>query len=174
MYHTFKLTALVILIGFILMGCATTKMVREIPTYSQDQEVYLGEDLKLKIQDAYWTDQINFQKADAKFLVINLSITNIGKKTTTIKPPVFTLLHEQGYEYEISYRGIAGGGPSDNFIEKLAVDRLSPLIPVRGKVVFDVPKGNYVMIVSEGEKRDKGLFYRGKDLYKYRLSPQER
>ena len=83
-------------------------------------------------------------------------------------------MHKQGYEYEVSDRGIAGGDTADNFIEKLTVDRLSPLIQVRGKVVFDVPKGDYVLIVSEGLKGERGRLHRGKDLFKYALSVREK
>ncbi|MBI5674408.1 MAG: hypothetical protein HZC48_01105 [Nitrospirae bacterium] len=162
---------LLFLVNLIFVGCAT--MARhEIPTYSQGQEVSYKEDFKLKIGEAYWTNQINYQIADANFLVVDMSIISMRKQTATLTPPVFTLVNEQGYEYEVSDRGIAGGGPDDNFIYKLTVDRLSPLVPIKGKVVFDVPKGNYIMIVSAGEKGEaRGKIYRGKDLYKFKLLP---
>ena len=171
MNQKLKFMKLLFLVNLMFVGCATM-MRHEIPTYSQGQEVNYGEDFKLKIGEAYWTNQINYQIADAYFLVVDMSIISMRKQTATITPPVFTLVNEQGYEYEVSDRGIAGGGPEDNFIYKLTVDRLSPLMPVRGKVVFDVPKGNYIMIVSTGEKGEvRGKVYKGKDLYRFKLTP---
>lgn len=168
----FKLIWVVAFINLILVSCATSHLSRGIPIYSQGDEIYLKENIKLKVGEAYWTDTIQFQKADATFLVVEMSVANMDKKTTVITPPAFTLVNDQGYEYEISSRDIAGGGPDDNLIEKLTVDRLSPLIPVRGKIVFDVPKGNYIMIVSTGEKDMKtGAILRIKDLAKYKLTP---
>ncbi len=174
MYRRIRLPGFAVLVAAILLSCATTKAIREVPTYSQGQEVNLEDDLKFRIEGAYWTNQIQYQKADAAFLVIEMSIINTAKKTTVTAPPVFTLVNEQGYEYEVSYRGIAGGGPADNFIEKLTVARLSPLMPVKGKVVFDVPKGSYELIVSRGKRDERRVLRRGPDLLKYRLSVAER
>jgi len=162
----------VFIINLMLVSCATSHLSRGIPIHSQGDEIYLKENIKLKVGEVYWTDTIQFQKADAIFLVIEMSVENIDKKTTVITPPAFTLVNDQGYEYEISSRGIAGGGPEDNIIEKLTVDRLSPLIPVRGKIVFDVPKGDYIMIVSTGGRDMKySEILRIKDLAKYKLIP---
>ncbi len=167
-----KFISVAVFINLILGSCATTHLDSGIPAYSQKDEIYLKENIKLKVGEAYWTNTIQFQKADAAFLVVEMSVVNMDKKTTVIAPPSFTLVNSQGYEYEISYRGIAGGGPDDNLIEKLTVDRLSPLIPIKGKIVFDVPKGNYTLIVSTGEKDMKtGAILRIKDLAKFELTP---
>lgn len=166
----FMLTA--VFINLLLVGCATTHLDRGVQTYSQKDEIYLKENIKLKVGEAYWTDTVQFQKADVMFLVVEMSVTNLDKKTAIITPPAFTLVNDQGYEYEISDRGIAGGGPAHNLIEKLTLNKLSPLIPVKGKIVFDVPKGNYILIISTGEKDMKtGAILRTKDLAKYKLTP---
>ena len=172
MKQKLKFITLLFVVNFLFISCASM-MTHEIPSYSQDQEVNYREDIIFKIEKTYWTNQTSTQTADAHFLVVEMSMTNIGKKSTLTYPPVFTLISDQGYEYEFSDRGTAGIDPNDNMLYKLKDSRLSPLVPVRGKVVFDVPKGNYFMIVSTGEKGEIiGRIYRGKDLFRIKLLPE--
>lgn len=170
-----KLIAFFVLISLTLFSCATMPY-HELPTYSPDQEMYLYKDVKIKIGKTYWADTVGYQKAAANFLVIELSITNIGKKTIKITHPSFTVVNEQGYEYELS---AATAGPNEdlmgNIFNAAIGGRLYPLMPARGYIIFDVPKGNYFLIVSTGEQNMKTAeVLRIKDLFKYKLTPVDK
>jgi len=172
MKQRFILIAL--LINLLLFGCATTPH-SNVPTYPNGQDVYIEENTKINVGKAYWADIVGFQKTDAKFLIIEVSITNIGKKPFTINPPVFTAVNDQGYEYELS-RSTTGFGETSFFDNLLARNqkRLSPLVPISGYIVFDVPKGNYTLIVSQGEQGTRGQLIRKNDLAKFKLTPVDK
>ena len=182
--RTMSIYGLIILFGFVLGGCAT---FQGIPTYSyyfQDQEVMYGI-FRLKIEEAYWTDQTEMYatenmpaqyvtqipkvKPDAKFLIITVSITNTGRTSSGMRPVWFTVRNEQGYEYSPSQKagtpGVIGG-----FLKVF-----NPNMPVKTKIAFDVPGGIYNLIVSRGAGMvgmvGEGLGQKGEELFEWKLSP---
>ena len=162
-------------IASIVAGCASTPY-SNVATYSDGQDVYTEENIKVHIGKSYWTDIVGFQKPDAKFLIVEVSIENIGKKPVTVTPPVFTVVNEQGYEYELS-RHATGFGPTSFFDNLLGqtMKRLSPLIPISGYIVFDVPsKFNYTLIVSQGEQQTTYKLVRKNDIAKFKLTPADK
>jgi len=169
-----KIILIAIFITLVLVGCATVPYFN-VPTYQEGQDINMDENIKINIGKAYWTDIVGFQRPDAKFLIIEVFVTNIGKKSITINPPVFTAVNDQGYEYELS-RSTTGFGETSFFDNLFAQHqkRLAPLVPISGYIVFDVPKDNYIMIVSQGEQDARGKLIRMKDLAKFKLTPVDK
>jgi hypothetical protein len=79
---------------------------------------------------------------DAKFLVVDLYIRNNDRTASTF-PPV-KLVDAQGREYDQSSKGTFMPGVFDSF------KQLNPGVSSRGYVVFDVPSGQYLLLLSGG------------------------
>ncbi len=172
-----KKVTITLLITF-LVACATAPQSdvpaaphSDLPVYNGAQDIKIDDDLTVNIGKAYWRETVGFEKPAATFLIVEVSVTNVGKKSTTIHPPVFTVVNDQGYEYELS-RSAAELGETF-FYETLLnrhQNRLPPLIPVRGYIVFDVPHGDYTLIVSRGGQDAGGGLIRLKDVARYKLT----
>lgn len=154
-------------------GCAAMQMAHrsyELPTYSQDQEVTQNV-FKYRIEEAYWANDIDMSVSppEAKFLVIVISITNTGNKPVGMTPLWFSLKNEQGVEYALSdkaghHKFVGNLGPTFN-----------PNMPVKDRLVFDVPKDNYYLIVSKGTNPGGRFFVeRGPDMFRWNLSPVDK
>jgi hypothetical protein len=167
--------SIVVLLTCILAGCIQALIFNDIPTYPQDQMAYYDRDFQLKIENAYWADasQTSRQPQD-NFLVIDVSITNVGAEAAAMIPPAFTLVSERGAQYISSEPAYAATG-LDSLIRKVSLHQaLRPNKPVRGKIIFDVPKGSYKMIVSLGSLRGTwSTTYPEKNLFRYSLAPTE-
>jgi hypothetical protein len=79
---------------------------------------------------------------DAAFFVIDLSIRNDDRTSSTLPP--FKLVDSQGREYDESSKAIYEHGSIGMF------KSLNPSVESRGYAVFDVPKGTYKLKVSGG------------------------
>lgn len=177
-----RIYGLIILLGLILGGCATFQKIPSYPYYLQDQEVMFGV-FRLKIEEAYWAEQVDMYntenmpaaylvqipkvKPEVKFLVVVLSVTNTGRTPVSMRPLWLTVRNEQGYEYSPSQK--VGSPPVIGGLFQL----FNPNMPVKTKVVFDVPGGVYNLIVSEGIGAG-GIVSEGQKLFEWRLSPVSR
>jgi hypothetical protein len=172
-------------------GCATTMLVQEvqeIPLYSQEQEVMDGI-FKLKIEEAYWRDDLNMSeplgedyptlqqpnvqmpkfKPDAKFLVLVITVTNTDKKPYAMGHGLmFLLKNKNDVEYSTSQKVTGGGSQLASGGTNLATT-YNPNMPKKYKIIFDVPKDDYTLVASKAVFRNQ-VFYRGKDLFKWRLN----
>jgi hypothetical protein len=79
---------------------------------------------------------------DAKFLILDMIIENDDQSASTL-PPI-KLVDAQGREYEETSKG----GLSDAYFDPLK--SLNPGVTSRGRVAFDVPVGQYEVVVSGG------------------------
>jgi hypothetical protein len=79
---------------------------------------------------------------DAQFLIVDLSIRNDDRTSSTL-PPI-KLVDSQGREYDESSKGTFLRGAFDT------LKQVNPGVSSRGYVVFDVPRGDYALKVSGG------------------------
>lgn len=97
---------------------------------------------------ATWSDQLSDnqflnKRANASWLIVNMTIRNDDKKARTI-PPI-KLVDEAGREYDASTDGMM----TENAIGIL--EDLNPDVSKQGNVIFDVPKGRkYKLKLSGG------------------------
>ena len=166
----------------------------EIPTYTQDKAVTLVEPFKIQIDKAYWADRFEkpgysslanmpqqYRKQleaayvatpSAKFLVIEFTVSNLGREATSWradKPPVFNLVNASGFKYTSIGQDIN----NDDLTVTIArgLSNMNPGMSIKGKVVFDVPKGEYLLHVSLGSHADNWNFGEGTTLFKWILNP---
>jgi len=101
---------------------------------------------------------------DAKFLVVLLSVTNTSSKPSGMKPLWFSLKSDKGLEYYAKTGVTFGGNLGPN---------LNPNMPIKHKIVFDVPYGVYDLIVSQGvNPGGRFVVDRKNDIFKWKnLSP---
>lgn len=112
---------------------------------------------------------------ERKFLVINMAIKHHGKGFLSIpwsSPPVFTLIDERGTEHAVSGNPVFAGRNLTGKV--LSGSSLHPDIPLKGELVFDVPEGNYFLVVSMGVLGVNGCLRRAGDLCTFRLVPYEK
>jgi hypothetical protein len=163
-----------------------------VPTYGDNQEVTLTGPVKIEMEGSYWADSFErpgatnvppaFRdqyrvKPTASFLVIDLMLINHGAKPLSLpitQPPMLTLQNAQGVEF-----AKAGGEVNfDDITLRVLLGQLNmnPDMPVRTKTVFDVPKGDYVLLVSFGRYVSGGhlTFAKGATLFKFALNPKNR
>lgn len=108
------------------------------------EDVYVGY-WGYRCDDVRWQASIgDYSKeyADARFLIVDLSIRN-NDKTASVLPPL-KLVDAEGREYDESSKGI--------FLEHSfgALKSLNPGVTSSGSIVFDVPRGSYALKVSGG------------------------
>lgn len=173
---------------------------RELPILSEGQETEYSfrEGLlttpiifKITVKESYWKDyyempgipeaartpetRIKPQDTEDKFLVVKVSITNTENKTLMFprsSPPSFTLIDEKGNEYHISSNPIFG---AENIMSKILQGvNINPNRSLTGELVFDVSKGNYMLIVSRGSLVGPGMVKPGWNFSKYKLSPVDK
>ena len=185
-----RIYGLIILFGLVFGGCATFQKVPSYSYYSQDQEVMVGI-FRLKIEEVYWRDVLDMSEAfgegypipqqanvqmpkitpDAKFLVVVISVTNTDKKPYAMGHGIMlTLRSINGVEYSTSQKvaGIgtgylAAGGTN-------IAPSYNPNMPTKYKIIFDIPRDNYALIVSK-TRFQYGGSYRDGELFEWRLSP---
>ncbi len=163
----------------------------DVPLYTQNQEVTLFRPFKLKIERAYWADEVMkfgyttnlppaFQrqfvaKPSAKFLVLEFSLTNLGQEAKVWNQdssPRFMLENVKNMKY-------APVGPDINMEDfHMTVARaqsgINPGMSIKGKLVYDVPKDDYVMVVSMVNHVGNAQYVIGPTLFKWSLSPKEK
>ena len=109
---------------------------------------------------------------EINFLVISVLIKNHGTQSLTIPrslPPVFTLLEEHGAQHAVSANPAFAGR---NLTRKiLSGSVIHPKLPLKGELVFDVPEGDYSLVVSRGTLDMNGCVKRACDIGRYRLTP---
>jgi hypothetical protein len=76
------------------------------PEYQQDENV-LFDNISYKISEVFWAQEVGprylKKKANASFLVINLTLTNRARKPIDkVFSPLFKLEDSEGIEYESS------------------------------------------------------------------------
>lgn len=110
---------------------------------------------------------------EINFLVITAMIKNLSAQSIAIprySPPVFTLLEERGAEHAVSANPAFAGRNLTRKISSGSV--IHPKLPLKGELVFDVPEGNYSLVVSRGALDMNGCIKRACDMGRYRLNPQ--
>jgi len=139
---------------------ATPSGTTETPKLSSSDALAGRPSVKLKIGQelsvGYWSYTVNsiswqriigspgytVETPDAEFLVVDLSIRNNDRTASTLPP--FELIDEQGREYDESEKGTSMQG-SFGMLKKL-----NPGVSSRGYLVFDVPRGEYVLKAPGG------------------------
>ena len=135
------------LLALLIAGCA-----------AGPRRVALGEDAKVggftyRVLAVQWQDQIGRGERaaapDARFYVVYLTVTNNGGKPLPF--PRARLVDAAGREYEESpkarQRGIGLG----------SLQAMSPGFTINGSLVFDVPPGAYILILSDGNKGEVSI-----------------
>lgn len=155
----------------------------------QSTEMEYAPSLKMRIERCYWTDTINpmddfdtsfrpaqgmpkiEKKAQNSFLVVELAIRNDGDRPLTPRdPPVFQLKSERGTTFNPSAGGTGG---SSSLTSKLALGaNMNPGESLKGRAVFDVPKGNYDLLVKLGDL-EAGRIRSGPLAWIWVLSPEQ-
>lgn len=181
----------------LLTACGTSgikawseRTITGAPTYPQDQAVTLIEPFSIKIERASWADEFArpgydaalpesvrrqlMVKPAAKFLIVDLSITNLRDKPAAWRsdsPPVFVLRNAAGAEY-------ASVGQEVNMEDLTATiilgqtSNINPGMALRGKKVFDVPPGTYFLDVCRGVPAGGFNFTKGSRHFTWELAPQ--
>lgn len=81
---------------------------------------------------------------DGLFLVINLTLTNVGDESLDITTNLLKLIDEEDREFEADTEaGIYAGQDSRISAEPISFDQLQPGLSVTRSVIFDVPNGIY-------------------------------
>lgn len=179
----------VLVLGFICvsaLGCSSLSSGTSV-RYSQDAEVDFAPPLKLKIERAYWTESINraddfaipsrgsFKpdmsvKAQDGFLVIEVALTNYGSNPISpSKPPVFELKNPSGVSYETDSKFNASL-KDFNMMGTNFGTNINPGKAAKGRLVFDVSRGEYELAVHEGDWQGSG-FGKGRLSWIWKLSP---
>jgi hypothetical protein len=107
------------------------------------------------IHVGYWTYRVNGyrwtpyigdgflgQKADAEYMIVDLSIRNDDRTESTL--PSIVLVDDQGREFEQS---------SHSFLLRNSfslLKQLNPTVESRGTLLFDIPPGEYTIRLSGG------------------------
>lgn len=110
-----------------------------IPTYSLNQEFEYG-DFAYTIHGVETKSQVGdsvfgTEKADGVFLIVDLTIENIGKEPEYFQDNVY-ITDSEGREFEEDSDAKIYYG-YDNLFSGL--DKLQPNLPKRAKLIFDVP-----------------------------------
>lgn len=137
---------------------------------------------KIAVEETYWCKSYKlpglghgYIAPEINFLVISVLIKNHGTQSMPIPrslPPVFTLLDGRGAEHSVSANPVFAGR---NLTRKiLSGHAVHPKLPLKGELVFDVPDGNYALVVSRGILDVSGCVKRACDIGRYRLTPQNK
>lgn len=166
----------------------------EAPTYIQDKAVTLVEPFKIQIEKAYWMDRFEkpgysslanmpqqYRKQleaayvatpSAKFLVVEFTVSNLGREAASWradKPPIFNLVNAGGFKYTSVGQDINNDDLTVTIVRGQST--MNPGMSIKGKVVFDVPKGEYLMHVSLGRYASGWNFGEDTTLFKWILNP---
>jgi ketosteroid isomerase-like protein len=117
----------------------------------------IGEDFSV----GYWSYRCNraiwqryivsgfetIEQPDAEFLIVDLLVQNNDRTSSTLPP--LKLVDAQGREFDESSKGSLMNGSFD------ILKRLNPGVSSRGFVVFDAPRGDYMLKFSGGFESEK-------------------
>lgn len=178
-----------------LAGCGSMqpsqfRLGGTVPIYGENQDVTLTGPVKIRMERSYWTDSFErpgatsvapaFRdqyrvKPAAMFLVIDFTLVNTGSSPVGLpqtQPLMFTLRNARAVEYN----SVGGDINFDDITSRTWMGRFSmnPNTPTAGKVVFDVPKDDYELLVSFGLFGTAGGFTlaKGPTLFKFALNPK--
>lgn len=146
---------IILFIGYEIHSCGTSKPA-SAPVVKEDAA---PKPAAYKVGDSvtvgYWSYRVNSikwaksvgsdmlrQTADAKFLIVSVSVRN-NDKTPSTMPPV-KLVDAQGREFNES----ANGAMLENSFD--LIKQLNPTVQSTGVILFDVPDGKYWAVVSGG------------------------
>lgn len=123
-----------------------------------------------KIDSSYWSDQLeNGAKPAAHYLVIWLTFNNIGNSPVTFDQyhvvATFGLITNSGVNYHFE----------DNLTGRLFQSDLNPRVPGKFRVVFDIPKDNYILIVGRSTYNSMSYrtnYYDESEVCRLRLDPR--
>jgi Domain of unknown function (DUF4352) len=123
----------------------TESATPEIRHFAMRETVHVGY-WSYAVWSSKWQNSIGSgfmsERPDAAFLVINMTVRNNDKTSSTL-PPI-KLVDSQGREYDSTSKGSF----SEGFFGPLK--SLNPGVESEGSVAFDVPKGDYLLKVSGG------------------------
>lgn len=123
-----------------------------------------------KIDSSYWSDQLeNGATPSAHFLVIWLTFTNIGNSPVTFDQyyvvATFGLITDNGVNYHFE----------GNLTGRLFESALNPRVPGKFRVVFDVPKGSYILVIGRSIYNSMSYrtnYYDETEVCRLRLKPR--
>ncbi len=104
------------------------------------------------LMDAEWATQLDAGGAAVRtpqhrFLVVHLSVSNAGSKELTL--PLLNVVDPAGVEHLESSEG-------QGVTEWMGILRtLNPAESKEGRIVFDIPVGNYNLRVTDGREQDR-------------------
>ncbi|MEM3390675.1 MAG: DUF4352 domain-containing protein [Nitrososphaeria archaeon] len=111
---------------------AATSTVAET-VYGAGEPVIAG-NLAYTVEKVYTADRIAFAKADGVYVIVSLTIENVGKETVTVDSEMLKIEDEQGRTY-------SANDDATVFLDRgLIVRQFQPNIPSRADIAFDVPK----------------------------------
>lgn len=169
------LTASMVIVALGLQGC----MESAIRPVTQTSGPCIGSPggsisgFEVKVTDYRWVNQVmragyenmpkNYRsqaylKPQISFLKINLDITNTSDGPLAWNNPSagysfeYQLVNTQGTRYAYSQE-------ASNIIYKTGLNNLNPGVPVKGTVVFDVPRGNYTFEIIKNQYSVMRRFY---------------
>ena len=136
-----------IVIAFFFWGDGCSFPKKSLETYNEGDNIKTG-NISYNVSNSRWASSIgynkfNFAKPDARFLLVNVSVKNEDKEARNI--PAFTLLDENGAEYETSKENHIRQGTLN------LLDALNPGVSKTGMVIFDVPESNKYKLKASGE-----------------------
>ena len=163
------------------------------PTFRQDQEVNLFPPFRLKIEKCSGADEFEkpgldrlperlreehraqfVTKAQNRFEVISFSVVNKAQTPNgwnTQRPLIFRLKNAAGTQYAPVGQNINREDLTAKMI--LGTGNINPDMALSGSEVFDVPKGDYVLVVYMGQWAGGFQFANGKTAFYWLLSPAE-
>lgn len=123
-------------------GAESTQQ-QESLTHEVQESFVVGEgdqSLEYTVQSVSYRDSVGSsavgQDANGQFLVIELSIENVGSETVDILTSYFTVVDGQEREYEADSEAMAYVDSSISF------EQVTPGTSLEGTIVFDVPADN--------------------------------
>lgn len=117
---------------------AVTENSKESSTYKVGDRVVIG-DIAYTVTNVRTTDSVGNEysnaKADGVFVIVDMTIENLGKETTSITSSYAKIIDSQGRSFE---------SDSDAWVyieNNILVKQIQPGLPVKGQAIYDVPKG---------------------------------
>lgn len=117
---------------------AETESSKEESTYKVGDRVVVG-DIAYTVTNVRTTDSVGNEyvnaKADGVFVIVDMTIENLGKESNTISSSYAKIVDSQGRTFESDTDAWA-------YLENnILLKQIQPGLPVKGQAIYDVPKG---------------------------------
>lgn len=132
----------------------SSSMTENQPTYySKGEKVTVG-DITYIVDDVYSASSLSngfmSKEADGIFLIVDLTIENVGDDSTSILPDYCTLVDSKGRKFSYDSDSSLLTTNLDEIDKDLFLKQLQPGLPTKGEIIFQVPIGeSFVLEVSD-------------------------